>query len=649
MWMRIVLSLTIAVSVGSGAFVAPAAQQPGLGTGTGLILGRVIDGSTGEPIGDARVMLFGVADWVLTNGDGHFVYFNLPAGDYRFAAKKPGYAYSEFGERWVGRNRPAFRIGVVSASGQSVSLKDGERRSDVVIRLWKYASVGGRVVDEHGEPVVGAPVQARARTYAAGRAYFDDVLPAPASTDDRGIYRIPELLPGEYAIVVPMLSVTLPARLPADGGSPGPSWNPELFRALRIFRPTDSYSSVFGGPGSGEGVSIGEWLAVSLGHRAAGSGRSAESRIYPSVFYAGAQSSEDATPVRLAAGEDRAGVDFALRSVPARRVCGTVSGPAAAASNVTLRLVPADGGTPSPLALAVSDSRGRFCFAGVPSGAYTVQSVNLSHQGRANVFTPRDSADNVGLVSVRTSPWSDAPTWWASSALSVGDRDVEDLPVQLHEGFRISGTVVLDGTLQGSAGPLLDQLELTIDSIHGRPGGVSASTEIEVRPDGSFRSIEFPPGSYFVRALRAPAGWTLESVSDRGRDVSVVPFDLDADIAGLTVTLTDRPATLTGIVRTRTGGPDALAAVAVFPADSREWVDYGSSPRRLASTRVDPGGRYQLVGLPPGDYYVAAVDEAVMATWQSPALFEALRPGAERLHLDRRERRTLDLVTLDVR
>ena len=66
------------------------------------------------------------------------------------------------------------RYGQRRAWGQSqlVSLAEGERLTDVKLRVWKYAVIAGTVVDEAGEPVVGVAVRALVKDVVAGRAQY---------------------------------------------------------------------------------------------------------------------------------------------------------------------------------------------------------------------------------------------------------------------------------------------------------------------------------------------------------------------------------------------------------------------------------------------------------------------------------------------
>jgi hypothetical protein len=68
--------------------------------------------------------------------------------------------------------------------------------------MWRYAVIAGRVVDESGDPLVSKSVRVLKRTIAGGKVRL--VMSSIDSTDDRGMFRIGQLEPGEYVVAVPM-------------------------------------------------------------------------------------------------------------------------------------------------------------------------------------------------------------------------------------------------------------------------------------------------------------------------------------------------------------------------------------------------------------------------------------------------------------
>ena len=141
----------------SQAIERPNQQRPAAGP----ILGRVIDATTGQPIRGAVVRTGGHDDrdaMALTDGDGRFVFAQVGAASIQFFATKGGYHDAEFGQL-----RP-------QSIPRMLRSRAGERRGDVVIRMWKQSVITGVVRDEAGEPLA----ERERRRETGGRSSPDD-------------------------------------------------------------------------------------------------------------------------------------------------------------------------------------------------------------------------------------------------------------------------------------------------------------------------------------------------------------------------------------------------------------------------------------------------------------------------------------------
>ena len=98
-----------------------------------------------------------------------------------------------------------------NGASKPIELDQGEHVGDASIKLWKYASISGRITDDAGEPAVGVSVRVlRAQVSGPARTF---VTGGTVQTDDRGMYRISTLIPGEYIVVVPQTVTTMPMSL----------------------------------------------------------------------------------------------------------------------------------------------------------------------------------------------------------------------------------------------------------------------------------------------------------------------------------------------------------------------------------------------------------------------------------------------------
>ena len=84
-----------------------------------------------------------------------------------------------------------------NCQGTAVPLTDGETR-EIAMQLPRGGVITGMVLDERGEPAVNAFVRAMRFMMMGGRAAAAAVR--RDTTDDRGIYRIHSLQPGDYAV-----------------------------------------------------------------------------------------------------------------------------------------------------------------------------------------------------------------------------------------------------------------------------------------------------------------------------------------------------------------------------------------------------------------------------------------------------------------
>lgn len=147
------------------------------------LTGTVLDSSDATPLIDARVTVRGPKGTALaagTDSSGRYTLSgNLP-GTYRLSAVKKGY----------GSN-------AVLAPYKTLSLVPGTVvHADLA--LDRGATIGGRVLNSNKEPIPGAFVVAKIRTFAEGRAVYQTV--DSAQTNGRGEYQLTGLPPAAYFV-----------------------------------------------------------------------------------------------------------------------------------------------------------------------------------------------------------------------------------------------------------------------------------------------------------------------------------------------------------------------------------------------------------------------------------------------------------------
>jgi hypothetical protein len=171
-----------------------------------------------------------------------------------------------------------------------------------------------------------------------------------------------------------------------------------------------------------------------------------------------------------------------------------------------------------------------------------------------------------------------------------------------------------------------------------------------VQASGEFVVSGQPPGRYEMRIPGNPPGWSLQSITVGGRDVTDTPIVVDEkDIPGIVIVFTDQPAELTGTVRGADGAADSSASVLLFPADRSRWPDARVSPRTFRRIRAGKSGAFNLTALIPGDYLVAAISDAHTADWPDQRLLTRMLGSASSIRIGPGQKQTVTLKTIEFR
>jgi hypothetical protein len=349
--------------------------------------------------------------------------------------------------------------------------------------------------------------------------------------------------------------------------------------------------------------------------------------VYPTTFHPATTSAADATVFSIGPGEERAVGTIQLRPVSTVRVSGRLVGPQGPVALTALRLAPAGenlADVPLDPVTGLSDQTGAFTLLGVPPGQYELR-----------VITPRITG---GRIPPST---PEKPVLWASEPVTVADTDVRDLSITLRSMFRVAGRVEFLGSKPVPMGmAVAESVYINVYPAAGQWGGSATSPG----PDGTF-AMGASGGSCFVAAEDFPLpGWYFKAAMFDGRDISDGSLEIKGDISGVLIQFSDDVSRIAGTVRTAQGTPDNSVSVVVFPADRQRWTSYGSRfSRRLRSTPVSASGTFAFMALPPGDYFVAAISDALIDSWQDPKVLDAVSRTATRVSLAENEKRTVDL------
>lgn len=565
-----------------------------------VVRGRAVYDETSRPVRRARVILItdgGSGEYATTtDGRGDFVIAGVSAGTYYAFVDAPGVL------------SPVGFVGSEELSGSSGRPDLGEARRffdrievdgsqdvSVTVRARRGAAISGRVSYADGDPAVNVNVMLMRRS-ADGRvqklltgATFASL--AGLRTDDRGMFRLTGMPPGEYVVGV------------SETVSHG---------ADHI-----STSTADDGPGPLRAMLTPQLLTT---------------------FYPSATSLKEAGVVKVEAGDERAGLDITIPERDLRVVVGFVrarsGGRPVARARVTIsrrddplasseRLAAYYYENPEDVAnVTTTDAEGRWSFREIPDGAYTIHvrppdefeegeaAANLNRNssvGGANV-APATNANAYAYRPPRRKR-SYAPT---RRSLDVSGGDVSEFVVEVADGARVTGTV----TVEGGSAPRWGHLSLIRLGEPGAPADDLDATSVSF--EGSRFAVEgVPAGRFMLRpSISAEGAVTyLKSITWNGKDLMREPLALaeGASAEGVRIVYANNPAKLQVTVRAAAGRrppPDLI--VTLVPLDLSAWSPYA----RPVFCMAGEAGSCPISAT-PGEYRVVAIRSPA-----SPAAYE---------------------------
>jgi hypothetical protein len=312
----------------------------------------------------------------------------------------------------------------------------------------------------------------------------------------------------------------------------------------------------------------------------AGRNRASDPLAYVPTYFGGVTDPSRATVVEVEPGSERAGVDVQLQTAQTASISGVVRGVDGAPAQVRDVSI-----FPAGLSMSISSM-----------GAVAVRADG-------SFSTPALAPGRYRLLARAAA--SDQAQPAAEAIVDLAGAGVTDVTMSLGAAS-ISGRVVLDGEVSVGAKPAV-----RVELRRADAGVVVSSYDVksaDAGPDGGFRIDGLLPGRYELAVTATSAGaarWWAESAPVPGGDA------LDSGVvvaAGgmpeLIVQVTRSPARISGVVEHYDGRPASEFSIAVFPVE-----DSGRGPRsrRIRLNAIAADGSFDVAGLPPGDYYVAAV------------------------------------------
>jgi protocatechuate 3,4-dioxygenase beta subunit len=336
-----------------------------------------------------------------------------------------------------------------------------------------------------------------------------------------------------------------------------------------------------------------------------------EQQGYAKMYYPGTADAGKAISIDLKGGEEIPSTDILLRKVLVHRIRGRVY------NQITHKA-----GTGTNLLLMPKTSRREWD---------SVQPANVE-KADGSFEIPEVLPGSYVLTAF----WFDEGKIYSTRMpVEVGNADIDGVGVTIGPGMNITGQIVWDGK------PALERDELTVrakpvDLNLGFQGGTRVT-------QGNFFTLkDVGEGTYHAEV----AG---ESKDCYIKDVQYGPSSALEDgftvvrgaPATLEITVSSHGARVQGAVSDADGLPASGVWVVLVP-EAKHREQY-----RLYKTQTtDQNGRFDLRGIPPGEYKLFSWEEVEMGAWEDPEFLRPFEEKGEKIALQEGDQKTLNLVSI---
>jgi hypothetical protein len=470
--------------------------------------------------------------------EGKFSFDDLPPAGYIVMATAPGYV-DEAMSMGDPSDWPRHLIG-----------------AQLKIRMIKGGVITGKVTNSKGDPMVGVPVHAVALNNPSWSP-TDFLGTGGAESDDRGIYRIYGLRPGQYVVNA------------GGGGQFG-----------------------FSGP-SGFDLDVPTY--------------------YPSA------TRDTAIPVVVRSGDETTGIDIKYFGTEGHRISGFVVGATnagASAANGAIAITLSPAGTQSVLSLAIAsplDQRRAFGFNGVADGEYDLfAAFQTGQQNDASLVASK-------RVTVRGGDVTGVELTLAQLGSIAGTITLD--PIKSEDKCDRRGSQVIETAFQVRRDdPRKSGNRMMTTMLAGLGGTLNAKGEFIARnlEAGRYRfEIKLPTEAWYVRGIKLPpvavtnqqpSQAASPSVSQKPNQSAawqgIVSLKSGQQVAGASIVVGQDAATLRGRVTVTPEGTAVPADLHVHlvPADR----EHANDVLRYSETMIMSDGSFAFSNVAPGRYFIVS-------------------------------------------
>ena len=516
-----------------------------------------------------------------SDANGRFIFENVAPGKYRLIATYEGeYVPAEYGQR--------------SPTGEGIpfEIAAGQRMTGIQLAMPPTGAISGRIYDRNGEPLGKAQVLALRPLYKDGRRTMTIVQ--TVESDDRGEYRLYWLAPGRYYVGAKPDITEVPMNL----GQPNP------YNASAVHATPPARFGTF------------EQAVNPVVHKRRLKTGEAVEEMYQPVYYPNTVDMRAAAPVSVAPGTTVGGVDIATGAglITPHHIRGRVfdqAGRPVAAARVMAMPRTADPYFLAPRAQSAAD--GKFDIPGVAPGSYQIF-ANIAGEAR---------------------------TLSGIAAVEVAEKDIENIPIPMTSSFTLSGRFVMEGSLQSpnnsqTSFPRLGNL-LRDPDILGIPSAFT-SFDQPVGADGAFTIAGISPGDFRMN-LGVPPDRYVKSMRMGNADVLTEGLHISGppDTA-LEIVIGANAGRIEGSVVNTRNEPLFNRTVVLAPDVRLRQRD---DLYKVVST--DNSGRFQMQGIPPGDYKLFSWENVETGAWRDPDFIQAYESAGRPIRINEGSNENLHL------
>lgn len=566
-----------------------------------IVRGRAVYDDTNRPVRRSRVLLLdmgsrGAQRTGMTNGSGEFQIKDVPAGNYVVMIDAAGII------------TPVSFIDLEDAAAEKINLEeikknfdevivDGTNTANVKVRARRGGAVSGRVTYADGDPAINVRVNIMRKKDGKAVRFITNMNPSALlgiQTDDRGMYRIAGLPPGEY-----ILSASETIDHTGDASA------------------RDDYM------GMGQMFGAGSLVVT---------------------YYQGTTKSGDATAIQVDAGQESNEVNISLLDRGLHTLSGTVVArhDRSPLKFARLTIASKDGAANSPFPFVAgpntaTDEQGRFTLNEIPDGSYTI-TVEPPYAGEeVDISSEQEGAGEEEPAPVPAQTGTPKRKFTRKvQDVAISGSDITDLTITLSEGAVVSGVVTVEG------GRPLPQAEtyFMLENVSGER--MTGGNQQNVQPDGRFTIDGLPSGAFYPNVSVAPGDkYYVKAMNAGGTDLMQTPLVIteSANINNLRIVLSPDAATLSGRTLSANNTPVSGAQFALIPADPNKWrtrISYlfGNS---------EGNGSYSVSGA-PGEYLIIFLGGTDNPRAVNEAWIQSRAATAPRVTLLPAQRKQMDLT-----